>query len=124
MVPGFANELIWTGYSAGTASFTVPAGYTQVRATLTASGGGGTDGTANSCGGGGGGSAEATVLIQVTAGEVLTLTYPQGGGGALNRSATDPQPSCPGLTISGHQTKRRPRSGRARSITVREWPGD
>jgi hypothetical protein len=89
MVPGFANEQIWTGYSAGTASFTVPAGYTQVRATLTASGagGGGTDGTANSCGGGGGGSAEATVLIQVTAGEVLTLTYPQGGAGGVGGAA-------------------------------------
>lgn len=75
-------------FTSGTATFTVPAGVTQVE--LLARGGGGSGGASNTAategrGGGGGQGGVTTTLVSVTAGQVYTVNV--GAGGTVGSAA-------------------------------------
>ena len=65
--------------STSTYFFTVPAGCTFVKATITGAGGGGGSGVNSYAGGGGGAGGTAIVTFSVTPGDVLTMVIGAGG---------------------------------------------
>lgn len=67
--------------SAGTSSWTVPAGVTSVTVKAWGAGGGGGGGSTNSDGGSGGGGGYIQSTISVTPGESLSVTVGAGGAG-------------------------------------------
>ncbi len=66
--------------SAGTSTFTVPSGVTNITVECWGAGGGGGSRSNNGCGGGGGGGAYARSNISVTAGTSYTIVVGTGGG--------------------------------------------
>jgi hypothetical protein len=84
---------VWS--SAGTYSWTVPAGVYRVRAIVTGGGGGGGAGAGSweNIGGGGGAGATAFATFNVTPGETLTIVVGAGGAGGSGRAGGDGQPS-------------------------------
>jgi|SRR5215471_913013 len=80
---GTPNKQIFTGNG----TFTIPAGVTAVKVSVTGGGGGGGGSTAGTAGGGGGGGATAIKwLTGLTPGNTIAVTV--GGGGGSNSNAT------------------------------------
>jgi len=88
--------------TAGTFTWTVPAGISKVWIKVVGGGGGGGSSTSGRYGGGGGGGAYAEGFLSVTPSTVATVTVGGGGGGGSSSGgATGGASNFNGLTIAG-----------------------